>query len=164
MAKTINLFNHKGGVSKTTTAFNLGWMLASLGKRVVMADFDPQCNLTEMVLGFQGVDDLETAYRSDPPNNIKEALAPAFESKPKQIVGADCVNVPGNPNLFLLPGHIGLAEYEHCVHGGIDHTIAVNASSSSRMLQLSGTLISIARLASVAFARNRTSGSFSSKT
>ena len=31
MAKIINLFNHKGGVSKTTTVFNLGWLLGSLG-------------------------------------------------------------------------------------------------------------------------------------
>lgn len=112
MAKIVNLFNHKGGVSKTTTVFNLGWMLANLGKRVVMADFDPQCNLTGMVLGYQGIDDLENAYKSDPPNNIKDALAPAFESKPRQIVGAECAEVPGNPNLFLLPGNIGLAEYE----------------------------------------------------
>lgn len=112
MAKIINLFNHKGGVSKTTTVFNLGWMLASLGARVVMADFDPQCNLTGMVLGYQGVDDLQDAYKSDPPNNIKDALAPAFESKPKRIAAAECFEVPGNSNLFLLPGHIGLAEYE----------------------------------------------------
>ena len=112
MAKIICLFNHKGGVSKTTTAFNLGWMLATLGKRVLLADFDPQCNLTGMVLGYQGIEDLENTYKSEPPNNIKDGLAPAFESKPRQIVGADCVNVPGNNNLFLLPGHIGLAEYE----------------------------------------------------
>jgi cellulose biosynthesis protein BcsQ len=112
MAKIINFFNHKGGVSKTTSVFNLGWMLGSLGKRIVMADFDPQCNLTGMVLGYQGVDDLENTYKSDPPNNIKDALAPAFESKPKQIVGAECFNVSGNANLFLLAGHIGLAEYE----------------------------------------------------
>jgi hypothetical protein len=38
--------------------------------------------------------------------------APAFESKPKAIVGAECLNVLGNENLFLLPGHIDLAEYE----------------------------------------------------
>jgi cellulose biosynthesis protein BcsQ len=112
MVKIINLFNHKGGVSKTTTVFNLAWMLGELGKRVVMADFDPQCNLTGMVLVYQGVDDLENTYKADPPNNIKDALAPAFESKPKQIIGADCVNVSGNKNLFLFPGHIGLAEYE----------------------------------------------------
>jgi cellulose biosynthesis protein BcsQ len=83
-----------------------------MGKRVIIADFDPQCNLTGMVLGYKGVDDLENTYRSNPANNLKDALSPAFESKPKQITGAECVEVPGNPNLFLLPGHIGLAEYE----------------------------------------------------
>jgi len=112
MAKIISLFNHKGGVSKTTTAFNLGWMIAKLGHRVILADFDPQCNLTGMVLGYRGVEDLENTYTADPPNNVKDGLAPAFESKPRQISGADCLEVPGNPSLFLMPGHIGLAEYE----------------------------------------------------
>ncbi len=112
MAKIINMFNHKGGVSKTTTVFNLSWMLGAMGKRVLMADFDPQCNLTGMVLGYKGIDDLENSYCADPPNNLRDALSPAFESKPKQIVGADCFEVSGNTNLILLPGHIGLAEYE----------------------------------------------------
>jgi chromosome partitioning protein len=48
----ISLFNHKGGVSKTTTAFNLGWAMADRGKRVLIVDADPQCNLTGTVLGF----------------------------------------------------------------------------------------------------------------
>ncbi len=112
MAKIICLFNHKGGVSKTTTAFNLGWMMAQKGKRVVLADFDPQCNLTGMVMGFRGVDDLEAVYQASPANNVKDGLSPAFESKPRPIEAVVCVEVPGNDNLMLLPGHIGLAEYE----------------------------------------------------
>lgn len=112
MAKTICLFNHKGGVSKTTTAFNLGWMMALKGKKVLLADFDPQCNLTGMVMGFKGVDDLAAIYSGNPPNNIKDGLAPAFESQPRQIVPVESITVPGNNNLFLVPGHIGLAEYE----------------------------------------------------
>ena len=33
MTTRIALFNHKGGVSKTTTTFNLGWMLAEKEKK-----------------------------------------------------------------------------------------------------------------------------------
>lgn len=87
-------------------------MLANKGKRVLLADFDPQCNLTGMVMGFRGVDDLDAIYTSTPANNVKDGLAPAFESQPREIVGADCLQVNGNANLLLLPGHIGLSEYE----------------------------------------------------
>ena len=52
MAKTICFFNHKGGVSKTTTTFNIGWSLANKGYRVLMVDLDSQCNLTGLVLGY----------------------------------------------------------------------------------------------------------------
>jgi len=112
MAIQISLFNHKGGVSKTTTAFNLGWMLASKGKRVLLADCDPQCNLTGMVLGFQGADDFASIYEAGGVRNIRDGLAPAFESRPVPIEPVECEGVPGQPNMFLIPGHIGLAEYE----------------------------------------------------
>ena len=49
MAKRIVFFNHKGGVSKTTTACNLGWKLAE-GDRVLLVDADPQCNLTSLII------------------------------------------------------------------------------------------------------------------
>ena len=52
MATQVALFNHKGGVSKTTTSFNLGWILAEHGHRVIMVDADPQCNLSGLVMGF----------------------------------------------------------------------------------------------------------------
>ncbi|MBE9065384.1 AAA family ATPase [Leptolyngbya cf. ectocarpi LEGE 11479] len=113
MVQKIALFNHKGGVSKTTTTFNLGWMLASKGKRVILVDTDPQCNLTGMVLGTDTEDDQsDLASFYDLPNNIKTALAPAFESQPRIIEAVDCIPVEGQAGLFLLPGHVGLAEYE----------------------------------------------------
>ncbi len=113
MVKKIALFNHKGGVSKTTTTFNLGWMLASKGKRVILVDSDPQCNLTGMVLGEQSENDedrIQEIYNAA--SNIKAGLAPAFESQPKAIEAINCIPVKGQDNLFLLPGHIGFAEYE----------------------------------------------------
>src|SRR5208337_3525877 len=112
MTQRIALFNHKGGVSKTTTTFNIGWMLAKKGKKVVMVDTDPQCNLTGMVLGYKGESEFENFYRSQGNNDIKSGLAPAFESQPRPIQAVDCVPVPNRKGLFLLPGHIGLAEYE----------------------------------------------------
>ena len=112
MAIKISLFNHKGGVSKTTTAFNLGWMLAEKGKKVLLADCDPQCNLTGMVLGFKDADDFATIYESEGVRNIRDGLAPAFESRPTPIEAVLCEKISGQPNMFLIPGHIGLAEYE----------------------------------------------------
>ncbi|ONI84320.1 hypothetical protein ALI144C_14160 [Actinosynnema sp. ALI-1.44] len=112
MATKIALFNNKGGVSKTTTCFNLGWMLAEKGKRVVMVDADPQCNLTGMVLDLSGEDALENFYRSNPGRNLKDALEPAFKSRPVPLQAVDCVDVSTRPGLFLIPGHVSLSEDE----------------------------------------------------
>ena len=102
MAVLIALFNHKGGVSKTTTAFNLGWAMADHGKRVLIVDGDPQCNLTGTVLGFDGVSDFQEFYDMHPDGNISNCLDPIFQAtgtklKPAKITPAT------NPNLFLLP-------------------------------------------------------------
>ena len=112
MAKIISFFNHKGGVGKTTAVFSLGWMMAEMGKRVLLVDFDPQCNLTGLTLKFKEVDDLEQFYKAKPANNVKDALAPAFESRPELVVGAECVKIDKQPNLFILPGHLEMAQYE----------------------------------------------------
>jgi len=113
MVQKIALFNHKGGVSKTTTTFNLGWMLASKGKRVILVDTDPQCNLTGIALKEETEDDearIENIYNTH--SNIKTGLAPAFESQPRAIEAVDCIEIEGQEGLFLLPGHVGFAEYE----------------------------------------------------
>lgn len=113
MVQKIALFNHKGGVSKTTTTFNLGWMLADKGKRVILVDTDPQCNLTGMALGEATEDDearIQEIYNTT--SNIKTGLAPAFESQPRAIEAVDCIPIQRRDDLFLLPGNVGLAEYE----------------------------------------------------
>lgn len=126
VAKVVSLFNHKGGVSKTTTAFHLGWKLARLGKRVLIVDADPQCNLTGLTLGIEDYDSLFAFYDSKQNTDIFSSLAPVF------ALGGDTVSSQGgktpiaktrNPNLFILAGNIRFSE--------IDTQIATALTSSS---------------------------------
>ena len=112
MVRKIALFNHKGGASKTTTTFYLGWMLAAKGKRVVLVDADPQCNLTSLVLDYKGDAEIERLYESENGRNLKSGLEPAFTSSPILMEPVECFPVSQQQDLFLLPGHIGLSEYE----------------------------------------------------
>lgn len=111
--KQIAIFNHKGGVAKTTMTFHLGWMLASLGKRTMIVDCDPQCNLTGIFLGEMDTDEYPFESQSpQKPRNIRDAVRPAFESRPYVIEASELFPSHGQDDLFLLPGHVGLAEYE----------------------------------------------------
>lgn len=110
MTKRIALFSHKGGVSKTTTTFHLAWMLAEKNKKVLMVDADSQCNLTALVMGEEKFDEF---YRTKNPQNIKDALIPAFKAKATLIQAVECFPVPStHDRLFLLPGHLAFSEYE----------------------------------------------------
>jgi chromosome partitioning protein len=110
MAKKIIFFNHKGGVSKTTTTYNIGWKMSQLNKKILLVDADPQCNLSSLILG----DNFEEFYFSDTTknNNIKDGVKVAFEGKPSPISAIECYQVHNNTNLILLPGHANLSEYD----------------------------------------------------
>ena len=138
MPKRLVLFNHKGGVSKTTTVYNLGWMLASKYK-VLLVDADPQCNLTSLLLR----DDFEKYYldAATKSDNIKDGVSPAFSGKPVPITAINCPSPARAPNLFLLPGHANLSEYDAAL------TFAQNSNNAITTLQnLPGALNELIRL------------------
>lgn len=138
-AKIVVLFNHKGGVSKTTSTYNLGWMLTQFGKKVLFVDGDPQCNLTELFLD----DNFDDYYVNETTRteNIKDALAVAFHGKPNPIEALNCFCPNTNPNAFLIPGHMDLAEYESSL------SLALNSNNAIVTLQnLPGSFYELIRL------------------
>lgn len=54
MATVVSLINMKGGVGKTTLAFNLAWYCAwEADKKVLAVDLDPQANLSQYFMGAE---------------------------------------------------------------------------------------------------------------
>jgi cellulose biosynthesis protein BcsQ len=109
-APRIAIFNHKGGVGKTTLTVNLAAALASLKKRVLLVDSDPQCNLTSYLVEETVVNDLLDQSDSENGATIWSSLRPITDGtgEPNVIRPIELPN-----GVLLLPGDIQLAAYEN---------------------------------------------------
>lgn len=105
-APILTFFNNKGGVGKTSLIYHLAWMYASLGKKVVIVDVDPQSNLTA---AFLDDDQIEALWEQ---KNVGSTIYQCV--KPLTGVGdiADPILQNISANLYLLPGDVNLSGYE----------------------------------------------------
>lgn len=103
------IFNHKGGVGKTTLTVNLAFAIAETGKRVLLVDSDPQGNLTSYLIEDGVVDDLLDRSDSTDGQTIWSAVKPIAEGLGEVRIVQPLELANG---LFLLPGDIRLAEFE----------------------------------------------------
>lgn len=102
----LTFFNNKGGVGKTSLIYHLAWMFASLRKRVVIIDLDPQANLTA---AFFDEDTIEEIWGSPSHGStIYQCVKP--------LTGVGDIAEPVLQNiatdLYLLPGDVNLSGYE----------------------------------------------------
>ena len=105
----LSIFNHKGGVGKTTLTVNLASALAEMGKRVLLVDSDPQCNLTSYLIEESVVNDLLDQSDGPTGNTVWSAVKPVTEGTGEPRLVAPIERYEG---LFLVPGDIRLAEFE----------------------------------------------------
>lgn len=139
MAQLITLYNNKGGVSKTTTLFNLGVYLAGTGKKVLIADCDPQCNATELFFASSIYDDPDEEL---PGTSIYEALSPRFGGEVARIDANAVVLVQSQiyPSLYLLRGDLEFAGAERYFANAINQAITENIHEKNTYLSLSRLL------------------------
>ena len=135
--KIISLFNNKGGVGKTTLAFHLSWALSELGKKVLMIDMDPQCNLTICGINQETletiwmeedefIEDYEGASTSGGEEKMKEINSHPhsihYLLKPTEDGVSDIPNEELPPvihianNLDLIPGRLTISQYESFIN------------------------------------------------
>ena len=95
MGRIIAIANQKGGVGKTTTAINLSASLASLGKKVLALDLDPQGNMTSGL----GVD------KDQVENSVYDLII-------GQTGIEECICQEVIENLDVLPSNINLSAAE----------------------------------------------------
>jgi len=109
-AKRLVLFNHKGGVGKTTLTVNLAHALVDAGKRVLLLDTDPQCSMSSFFLEEKFLDKMLDESETDAGNTLWSAIRPVSEGSGK-LEKIKPVKI--RPGLFLAVGDIRLAEYEN---------------------------------------------------
>jgi cellulose biosynthesis protein BcsQ len=113
LASRLTIYNHKGGVGKTTLSVNVGAALAEMGKNVLLVDSDPQCNLTSYFFDDDFVNHLLDHSDRKDGRTIWTAISPVMAGTGGVRLVDPFETVV--PRLLLLPGDIRLSEFEQAL-------------------------------------------------
>lgn len=103
----LTFFNNKGGVGKTSLVYHAAWMLSELDRRVLVADLDPQANLTAAFLDEDELADLWEGHPAEP-DTIFRAVEPLTRVGDLQKPGLRRIS----GRLSLLRGDLALSGFE----------------------------------------------------
>jgi|SRR5699024_7184818 len=98
--KIVSFCNQKGGVGKTSTTALVAYNLSKMGYKTLVLDFDPQANMTSLMLKTksQNADDIEVIN-----NTLMNAI-----KKDENLL--DTV-IPISDNLYLIPNAVDFSLY-----------------------------------------------------
>jgi len=120
--KKLLFANNKGGVGKTTLAFNCATAFAKQGYKTVMVDLDPQCNLSRLALGD---DHYQKTLFSAMEKDIFDVLRSVVEGGADIDLTVPFINISqGSENLFLMKGSINLALFENLLNSAYGQAAA----------------------------------------
>ncbi len=108
-SKKLIFVNNKGGVGKTTLAFNCAVSFAKQGYRTALVDLDPQCNLTRLAMGEDYY--LKNLF-SETEKTVYDVLRGVIEGGGDINLAVKFIPVKAEQNLLLLKGDINLSVYE----------------------------------------------------
>jgi len=109
--KKLLFANNKGGVGKTTLAFNCAMSFAKQGYKTVLVDLDPQCNLSRLAMGDNK---FEKTLFSQADKDIHDVLKGVIEGGTDIDLSVPFLPVSNsNGNLSLLKGSVNLSLYEN---------------------------------------------------
>ena len=106
--KKLLFANNKGGVGKTTLAFNTAVKFSEMGYKTVLVDLDPQCNLSRLALGL-----FEKTLFSDSQKTIYTVLEGIIKGGSDIDRSVNFEKIGNNNNLFILLGSLKLSQYEN---------------------------------------------------
>jgi cellulose biosynthesis protein BcsQ len=110
MTTTVALFNHKGGVGKTTLIVNLARAFGQAGYTTLIVDCDPQCNATAFYLNEKSVDELlDESIDPEEGGTIWSGIAKSARGR-GEVRAVTTIDV--GDRVFLLPGDVILGTFE----------------------------------------------------
>ncbi|WP_088816380.1 MULTISPECIES: ParA family protein [Listeria] len=116
MTSVITTGNFKGGVGKTTNAVMIAYELSNMDKKVLVVDFDPQANTTDLLFTT-----MKKVLKKEPTYEITLANA-IFEH---QDLRPALISV--KENLDLLPSYKDLQEFERYLYDNFSDDLSMDS-------------------------------------